>query len=353
MSRRWISSITAWVVGAALVAGACKPSDGTGPTVPYTPPPGVNFRDPQTALTGVTAFEAAWGTPAMRSVTGLASIVSVAGTPPAHAAAPQCGAGGPESEAVSVFSVLPDSALGRIYVYDTASGHFQVGSDTGGPATGVEFLLPAVDTLNILHIPLQTVGTLDLFDVTPVGAPLTLLSLVAGTGGNGSADYTFVDSGTASSWSGILSGRVAGAGHVFSFRDSATGVLAQTTAFATVSDSGRGLAMVLKATRTQSDLFDYFYSLDYTFQSPGQSVRLLGDITVYCLIPTIGLTVTVNDSDFAIVNTGTSGAVITGLSDSTVTPAQDSAIRALIRGQNELFTWLNALAQPARQFLAP
>jgi len=43
--------------------------------------------------------------------------------------------------------------------------------------------------------------------------------------------------------------------------------------------------------------------------------------------------------------------VITSLTDSALTAAQDSAIRALMRGHGELFTWLASLALPAKQFL--
>jgi hypothetical protein len=201
----------------------------------------------------------------------------------------------------------------------------------------------------LIVTPLQIAGTLDLFDLTPPAGLLTVQGVITDTAGGGAA-YTFADSGTATAYSGILAGRVARAGRVFTFRDSTTGLLAQTTAGALVTDSGRGAQMKLIATKTQTDLFDSFYDVDFTYQSPGQRVRLLGNITTYCLIPTIGLTVTVNDSDFAIVNQGANGPVLTALSDS-LTPAQDSAIRALIRGQTELFTWLAALALPTKQFL--
>ncbi|HEX4562796.1 MAG TPA: hypothetical protein VH113_13265 [Gemmatimonadales bacterium] len=332
----------------ALLAVGCKPSDGTGPIIHTPPPPGVNLQNPAFYSVGVAAFEAAWGFPALRSTTGLSAVVGVAGAAPAYA--PQCGAGGAAAPA-SPLAVFPDSALGRIYAYDLPSGHFLASADTGGPAGGVEFRLPVMDSTGLIVTPLEDAGTLDLFDVTPPSGPLTLHSLVTGASG-GTADYLFAVSGRADSNSGILSGRVAGpiGGRVFTFRDSTTGYLAQTTAGAVVTDSGTGGVMKLIATKTQTDPFDYFYDLDFTYQSPGQRVRLLGHNTVYCLIPTIGLTVTVNDSDFAIVTQGASGPVISALSDS-LTPAQDSAIRSLIRAQGEVFKWLAALALPAKQFL--
>jgi hypothetical protein len=339
MSRRWISS-------ALVVALACKPS-GTGPKTIYTPPPGVQMNNPQAPITGIAAFEAAWTSPAIRSSTGISSAVALPAAAPARA--PQCGAGGPAASPFSTLGVIPDSDFGRIFVYDSATARFRAGPTSGGPAGGVEFIMPAVDSLNRVIYPEQGVGTLDLFDVTS-GGPLTMHTVITGTGSE-RGDYTVSDSGTSAGYAGVLSGRVAGAGRTFTFVDTLSGLYQQLTANATVSDSGHGAQMRLIATRTQTDQFDNFYDLDFTYTTPGQRVKLHGNITTYCLIPTIGLTVTVNDSDFALVNTGTNGPVITSLADSALTPAQDSAIRALIRGQNELFSWLNALAQPTRLFL--
>lgn len=340
MPRRWITS-------ALFLALACKPSDSTGPGGGRTPPPSVNLQNPSFFIGGVAAFEAAWSSPAVRSATGLGAAVGVAGTAPTQA--PTCAAGARETPA-SALDVFPDTALGRIYLYDSASGHFRAGPDSGAPANGVEFVLPVVDTSGHVVFPAQGAGTLDLFDVTPTGGVLTLHGVINGLSSE-TADYTFAVAGRPDSNSGILSGRVARAGRVFTFRDSTTGYLGQTTAGAVVTDSGHGGTMKLIATKTQTDAFDYFYDLDFTYQSPGQRVRLLGSMPVYCLIQSVGLTVTVNDSDFAIVNQGTNGPVITSLTDSTLSPAQDSAIRALMRGQDELFRRLAGLALPAKQFL--
>ena len=341
MSRAWITR-----AALGLLVVACKPGDGTGPGGGHPPPPpGVVFQDPALFIDGVAAFEDAWEFPALRSATGLSGVVGVTGVAPALA--PQCV--GSRAAPAAPFDVFPDTALGRIYAYDSASARFRAGPGVG-PAGGVEFILPEVDSASHVVFPLQPAGTLDLFDVTPVGGVLTLHGVVTGTTG-GSADYQFAVTGRADSNSGILSGRVAAPGRVFIFRDSTTGYLAQTTAGVVVTDSGHGSQMTLIATQTRADAFDTFYDLDFTYQSPGQRVRLLGHNTVYCLQPLIGLSVTVNDSDFATVTTGSTGAVITSLTDSALTPAQDSAIRALMRGQGELFDWLTSLALPAKQFL--
>ena len=344
MSRVW----TTRAVLPVLLALACKPGDSTGPGGgPPPPAKGVVFQNPDLFINGVAAFENAWEFPALRSATGLSAVVGVTGVAPAFA--PQCA--GSRVGPAAPFDVFPDTALGRIYSYDSASARFRAGPG-GGPAGGVEFILPEVDSASRVVFPLQGAGTLDLFDVTPVGGVLTLHGVITGATG-GSADYQFAVAGRADSNSGILSGRVAasGGGRVFTFRDSTTGYLAQTTAGVVVTDSGQGSQMKLIATQTRADAFDTFYDLDFTYQSPGERVRLLGHNTVYCLLPQIGLVVTVNDSDYATISQGANGPVITSLTDSAITPTQDSALRALIRGQGELFSWLASLALPAKQFL--
>ena len=338
------------IVALVVVVGACKPGGSTGTKITSKPPAGVRLTDPQALLTGIAGFEAAFKSPAVRSVTGLAAMVSVPAAAPLGGVA-ECGGGATAAgPLLSPLGVFPDSDLGRILVFDSATGKFQIGADSGGPAGGVEFVLPAVDSLNRVRFPLQSTGTLDLFDVTPPGGLLTLHSVVAGAGS--AADYTFVDSGTATAYAGMLTGKVSGGGRSYSFRDSTTGLYLQVTAGATLTDSASGARMTLTATRTATDPFDSYYNLDFTFFSSAQAVRLLGSITTYCLLPSIGLTVSVNDTDYAVVNQGQSGPVVTAL-DSALTPAQDSAIQALIRGQGEMFSWLTALAQPAKQFLGP
>lgn len=335
---------------AVLAAGACKPGSGTGPGT-YHPPQGVAFTDPATVLSGVAEFEAVFGVPALRSVMGLGGVVGVAGAPPVRGAAgASCGGAAPAGPAFSPLGVLPDSVSGWVFVYDSATARFQAGADSGGPAGGVEFVLPVVDSLNRVLFPQQNAGTLDLYDVTPPAGMLTLHSVVTGAGG--SADYTFADSGTTTAYSGILAGTASGGGKTITFRDSTTGLYLQVTAGAVLNEPDRGVQMLLTATRTATDPYDNYYGVDFTFRSAGQAVRVVGNITTYCLLPSMGLTVSINDTDFAIVN-GSTYPLITGLADSTLTDQQDSALRALIRGQAEMYSWLTALTQPAKQFLGP
>jgi len=341
-------------LSALLVAAlaACKPDSTTGTKTYQPPPPSVDLRDPQGILDAIGGFESTFGLSALHSATGFAAFLSVPSAPPAPGAAgaPACAAGLPPAAPAATFGVFPDSDLGRVFVYDSATRRFVTGADTGGPAGGVEFVLPALDVLNQVTYPLQTAGTLTAYDVTPPGGLTTLHTVVSG--GGASADYTFADSGTATAYAGFLSGWAGGAGKTYGFQDSTTGLYLEVTAAAILVDSTTGVRMSLNASRTATDAFDNYYDLDYTFRWTGGKVRLLGAITTYCLLPSIGLTVSVNDTDYAIVNQGQSGPVVTAL-DSALTPTQDSAIQALIRGQSELFSWLTALTQPARQFLGP
>jgi hypothetical protein len=125
------------------------------------------------------------------------------------------------------------------------------------------------------------------------------------------------------------------------------------TANATAADAVAAYQMTLVATRTNSDAFDNFYDLDFTFTHGSERVRLQGSITTYCLLPSIGLTITVNDSDWVLVTNGTTTPNYTRLDGDTLTTAQRAAVTDLIRGQGELFNWMVQLSLPGRQVLGP
>ena len=68
-------------------------------------------------------------------------------------------------------SVIPDTLYGSIFAWDVTTHHYYRESTTGGPATGVRFLLYAVNptTHQIIESPLTQIGFVDLIDLTPTG----------------------------------------------------------------------------------------------------------------------------------------------------------------------------------------
>ena len=111
--------------------------------------------------------------------------------------------------------------------------------------------------------------------------------------------------------------------------------------------------MALTASRTTTDPFDNFYSVDYTYARSGQAVRVQGSISTFCLLPSIGLTISVNDTNWALVTNGSTGPTYTRLDGDTLTTAERTAVTDLIRGQGELFNWMVQLSLPGRRVLGP
>jgi hypothetical protein len=215
----------------------------------------------------------------------------------------------------------------------------------------VRFLLDAVDSIVRPTAPSTNVGWLDLIDHSAGGVLALQAHVQSGTLRN--ADHSILPSGTQQNYTAVLAGTVTDGSHGFVSRDSTGSVLAQVTASATIDDSVDGLNLRLRATRTATDPFDNYYDLDITFIRGPQTIRLVGSITTYCLVPSIGVAVSVNGADFARVTNGAPAATVTRVDRKPITGAQVQAILDLIEGERGLFGWLAAFAPPARRFLPP
>ena len=199
--------------------------------------------------------------------------------------------------------------------------------------------------------PSTNVGWLDLIDRS-AGGVLAFQSRVQ-SGPLRNADYRIIPSGTQLTYTALLAGAATDGSHAFVFRDSTGGVLAQVTASATIDDSVDDLHLRLRATRTATDPYDNYYDLDVTFMRGPQIIRLVGTITTYCLVPAIGVAVSVNGAGFATVTNSATAPNVTRVDREPITGAQSQAILDLIEGEQRLFGWLAAFASPARRFLPP
>jgi hypothetical protein len=325
--------------GFAIMAAACLASEAP-------PPPLLDQADPAGISTGIHIMEGAFGTPAIRSLSTFGPKMAVlavrsgaaapvvcapAGAPFLSATTPALGEGGGGVTA----SAIPDSLFRHVYVYDSTSGSYQRTADTSGPTGGVLFLPDAVDSIGRPTGPSTNVGWLDLIDHSAGGVLALQAHVQSGTLRN--ADYSILPSGTQQNYTAVLAGTVTDGSHGFVFRDSTGAVLAQVTASATIDDSVDGLNLRLRATRTATDPFDNYYDLDVTFIRGPQTIRLMGSITTYCLVPSIGVAVSVNGTDFARVTNGAPAATVTRVDRKPITAAQVQAILDLIEGERRLF----------------
>ena len=146
-------------IAVAAAASACGEST-TGPLV-----------DPSSLAASLASVDSVFASPLVRSV-GILSY----GVP-----LPQPAAGAP---------LIPDSLLGKTFVWSCAAQAFGVGADMGAPATGVRFALYEIAPNGGIVCPATRIGQLDLFDVSTTG--LRAIHAVATSAGGSEplVDYT-------------------------------------------------------------------------------------------------------------------------------------------------------------------
>ncbi len=102
--------------------------------------------------------------------------------------------GGANAISASLVSIPPEVA-GKTFVYDDVSGEWTASDRTGAPATGVRFVLYAVDAFGDIVTPLVETGHLDLTDLS--SGSEAAARLVAVSGGETKADYSASATGDA------------------------------------------------------------------------------------------------------------------------------------------------------------
>jgi hypothetical protein len=216
----------------------------------------------------------------------------------------------------------------------------------------VRFLLAGVDTAGRPLFPLRTVGWLDLLDQSAAGGPDSITAILADSGGS-LLDYTMLPTGTVGTYGERVSGEFSGGGTVFRFVDSTSRVGTQVTVTTSVQDSAHHYRATLAASRTATDLYDWLYTLDFRLRFGNDSVHLKGASDVYCLLPSVGITVLVRDSTFASVTNGATPTTpnITRGDGNPTTVQQATAVLDLIRLQGELFNWMVAFSLPGSLLL--
>jgi hypothetical protein len=204
-----------WIVRAVALAvlGGC--GGDNGPTGPVT------FRDPAATTASIAALDTVFGAPAIQSFGSLSGVIVV----PAPAALGPVGAllgatgviprpGEPLSQlgparldalrrlrpqlgtTSAAGPIIPNSYYGWVLAWDCDAGGYVQQSSTGGPATGIRFLLYAVDpfTGQIVCPSPTEIGYVDLTDVSNLSADRLRVRVVSG--GITYIDYTISITGT-------------------------------------------------------------------------------------------------------------------------------------------------------------
>jgi hypothetical protein len=186
---RWIARAVA-----LAVLGGC--GGDNGPTGPVT------FRDPAATTASIAALDTVFGAPAIQSFGSLSGVIVV----PAPAALGPVGAllgatwviprpGEPLSQLgparldalrrlrpqlgtmSAAGPIIPNSYYGWVLAWDCDAGGYVQQSSTGGPATGIRFLLYAVDPF-VCPSPTE-IGYVDLTDVSNLSADRLRVEVVS------------------------------------------------------------------------------------------------------------------------------------------------------------------------------
>ena len=355
-----LTGSAALVAALALATGCDK-----GAAASAAPPSSASFPDPAAVSAGIATLDSVLATPPLLGLMAMGGLMVATSAPaqPAVTAVLSCAgvrtATDPGAAAYVASdaratpgpaSLIADTLFGHVFAYDTAAGGYRLASDTGGPAQGMRFLIYAVNQYSRPLIPLTTVGWLDLSDRSAAGTLAAQAHIQGGASAPG--DYLVALSGTRAADTAVLSGTISDGTRAFTWRDSTAHAGFETVIAATLADTARDLRLQMYAARTSFDPFDFNDTLDFSYAHGTETVRVTGHILTYCLLPDVGLAVSVSGQPFASVTNGTSTVPnVTGVGGQQLTAQQVQAILDLKDAQQRLYRALNALFTPAALLL--
>lgn len=351
-------SSLAVAAGLLLAVAACS-KDATGPTT---------ISNPASAMASLNGVDSTFATPAFQSF--LAVTGTFNGSPAApfghvrdllRATAPRIPgrSGAPDGAALgaalrtlagvmaSVEAILPDSLLGKTFVWDTIQAKYVVSADTGAPSNGIRFLLYEVDSTGNIGTPLRQVGRLDLIDKSTAGTQS--LEVVVASNTFTYVDYTVSGSGTRSAFTLTAAGFIRNPRREldFSITYSLSG-----NAYAIheqFDDTADQLHLTFSFGITVTSDTSTAVTLGFTYQVGSQSIEISGGGAINALTQSLAGTVKVNGNTFALIT-----AVGIRGTPATVTDAHGNPLsvedRLLLLRMFDIvghaLAWLNYFVQP-------
>ncbi len=328
------------VLGIAFAA-AC--SDSTSNNGPGT------LVDPAATTAALASFDSAFGSVALASFTSLSAFIAptaalsragqiLEATRPAPSEAgvsPEAGVvrrlSGLRALAASPLNpqglLIPDTLYASIFAWDSAATAYTRSQTTGGPATGVRFILYAINPLTgTVAFPLTPVGQLDLLDESSA-TTAQLQIIVQGTGGTPTyLDYTTTLTAGLGALTATASGSVTNAAQppankTLSFNVNATFTLTSVTVHAQYNLDHPSFSVVLDAIDTRTLVTDSV-EVDLLVARPKEAVLFTGILkTTSGVVDTVFAQIRVNNHLYASVK-GNAGGVT--FFDSNDAPIQDA-----------------------------
>lgn len=273
---------------ALVLAAACR-----SPTGPAT------LSDPRATSAALASLDSMFTGPALASFASLSQGIFPA--PPLQQAG-RILAASPQG------LIIPDSLYGSIFTWDSGAARYARTAATGGPASGIRFILYAVSpTTGAVSFPLTPLGQTDLLD-EGVGQAEHLHIIVAGAGGTpANVDYTVsLSAGGGSASAGLvgsLSNGLSGAANrTLTFNVGATLTGATETVHATYTLNDPSLQVFLDASDVKLQQLTDSVTLDFGFLRAAEVVSLSGlFVTTGGVLDTVTAAIGVNGSGYASV----------------------------------------------------
>ncbi|HEX4561480.1 MAG TPA: hypothetical protein VH113_06575 [Gemmatimonadales bacterium] len=295
--------------------------------------------DPTAALASLNGVDSTFQTPAVQSFLAVTALFNAGGTPAApfgqvgallQATAPRIpgpGAGPEMGAALKVLqhamtgteAILPDSLLGKTFIWDTTQARY-VKSDTGGaPPNGIRFELYALDLDRHIIKPLVQVGHLDLIDKS-TGAAQTLEVVVASSSFT-YIDYTVSGSGTLSAFTLTASGFIRNSVRELDFSISYTVTSASCAITEQFDDAADNAHLTFSFGITTTSDTSHTVTLNFDYHVGTHDIALNGGGAVDSLTEDLVATVKVDGNVFALISAvGLRETVVPSLTDGNGQP---------------------------------
>lgn len=188
--------------------------------------------------------------------------------------------GGANAISASLASIPPEVA-GKTFVYDDAADDWVPSERTGAPATGVRFVLYAVDAFGAIVTPLVETGHIDLIDLS--NGSEAAARLVAVSGGETKADYSASATGDAGNGTMEIAGFIGtGANRLvldFSADVSTSGDDVTFALDSRLEFPGHDVVFDASLDGTSNDVTEtYSAQLEELIESPNGRLELTGDL---------------------------------------------------------------------------
>lgn len=273
----------------------------------------------------------------------------------------------------NTLGLIPDELKGKTFEWDVTLHHYVVTDRPGAPASGVRFILYAINPITRRPAePLVEVGYVDLIDLS-TETSRSLQIVVAGVGGTPEyVNYTVAGTVTpgqfTASANGFLwNGETGDASKRLEFDLAATLTLTSFTFTASLTLDHPAVTITETTTATKSDA-GVILTIDFTLVEPDQKVQLIGSVTVTDDdretdghreggpgrhdddgIVTADLQVLVNDQLFATIKGTAPDIEILGADGQPLSEEELRALRELFRFPARVFSFFQDLLHPVRR----